>query len=237
LRELDEVLSLPGQQQNLVTLANKARVLIDCCEYAEATSVVEALKSLRDDKDFPDLVVMVKGEIAVNCSLLPIQELFSCVAPDLFEIIPQTKDVEMKLLWQFYLACTLRVQLRENPQSLYVTPVKNFSEVEHKILDLLKEVIKDTASKNLKAKAYAEIALLLNSTKRMSSKEFKRRAGMTCEQACEMALREDNNDDSVLTTCGKLMRYLRKLKISRELLKKAVSILPSSWSYFQRSRN
>jgi lipopolysaccharide biosynthesis regulator YciM len=68
LRELDEVLRLPGQQRNLVTLANKARILYDCCQFAKAKSVVEALKSLKDDKNFPDLVVMAKRDLAVNCS-------------------------------------------------------------------------------------------------------------------------------------------------------------------------
>ena len=61
--------------------------------------------------------------------------------------------------------------------------------------------------------------------------QFITEAGLDSEEACDRALKFDDNDHSVLGECGKLFRYFRKIERSRELLEKALSTRPVSTGY------
>ena len=111
-------------------------------------------------------------------------------------------------------------------------PPKETAEEQRDLLQQLKEIAEHCSSPNLKAKAFAEIALLLDMVFRTPLREeFQFRAQMTTEMACQKALQLDNNDNSVLSKTGRIFRHLRKIERSRDLLEKAVSIRPSSTAH------
>ncbi|XP_076453038.1 uncharacterized protein LOC143288435 [Babylonia areolata] len=226
LSQIETVLSLEGQQHNLVSLANKAVILWRSGQRTRAETLVKTLQRMRKElPEFPYLVVKARAELAFSYTrCLPdcyplAQALFS-------EVIPQAADPEV-WLWKFGLAFTRRRMLRPN----FSAGSKQQDEY-LEVLQLFMDIVKGCKFRSLKAKAYAELALLMSNPRSADVKQLLRKeSGVTILQACEAALELDATDNSVLWKCGKLYRYFREIEKSLQLLKKAVSTRPTSKAY------
>ena len=230
LQQLDLVLDMEDQRDNLVTLANKAVMLWSPVQWNEAYEKVESLRKIQTEcEDFHYLVVKAKAELAFTYTRLG--PTFSDYAISTFsEVIPEAREPE-KWLWKFGLALTRRRSMRAHPRSLLHS--QDTSE-RLNLLSLCLEISKNCLSKNLKAKVFSEVALLLDTGRSTPAREDLQTAtDMTRTEACEEALRLDKNDNSVLCKCGKIFRYARETERSRKLLEKAVSIRPSATGYHQ----
>lgn len=172
---------------------------------------------------------MVKAKAELAFTYTRLGPTFSDHAISTFsEVIPEAREPE-KWLWKFGLALTRRRSTRAHPRSLLHS--QDTSE-RLNLLSLYLEIAQNCLSKNLKAKVFPEVALLLNTGRSTPAKEeLHTAAGMTPTEACEEALRLENNDNSVLCKCGRIFRYARETERSRELLEKAVSIRPSTTGY------
>lgn len=232
LNELDKVLALQGQQDNLVTLANKACILHDSLQLTAADEVVKTLQGLKEDETrFMELVVMANAEMAFTYTRLGPRKGQLAIA--LFnDAISKAKDPEVLWLWMFGLALTRRRALRADPQLQSLTQRSDINSEEKDLLKLLLNIAQNATRNNLKAKAYAELGTLLNMVRRRrSGKEFSKMAGMSPEDACRKALELDDNDNSVLCKCGRIFRYVTKPDESCSLLEKALSVRPSSTGF------
>ena len=231
LQQLDMVLGMEDQRHNLVTLANKAVILHSQQQLSEAQEQVQALRAIQEeDDDFGYLVVKAKAELAFTYTRLGPK--FSPRAVALFEEVLQQAREPEKWLWSFGLSLTKRRQLRMHPDTFTPMPPKETADEQRGLLQQLKEIAEHCSSSKLKAKTFAEIALLLDMVFRTPlSSEFCFRAQMTREKACEKALQLDDNDNSVLCKTGRIFRHFRKTERSRDLLEKAVRIRPSSTAY------
>ena len=231
LQQLDLVLDMEDQRDNLVTLANKAVMLSRRCHLSSADELLQLLRQIQaDSKDFRYLVVKAKAELAFTYTRLG--PIFIPDAVTLFsEVIPEARGAE-EWLWKFGLALTRRRKLRTQPEALPPLPQTDTVNEQRSLLQLFQEIAHNCASKNLKAKTYAEMAILLHMVWNTPVKEeFISKAGMDQKEACETALQLDGDDNSVLCKCGQIFRYLRETERSRELLEKALSIRPSSTGY------
>ena len=232
LRQLDLVLDMDDQRDNLVTLANKAVILWHQHHLSSADDHVQELRQIQEDcGHFRYLVVKAKAELAFSYTRLGPSFIPYAVALFL-EVIPEAKEPE-KWLWKFGLALIRRRKLRALPQSSSpAMPGTVMVDEQRSILQLFQEIIRNCTSNNLKAKAYAEMAILLHTVWHSPRRDdFLSEAGMDTRGACERALQLDSNDNSVLCKCGRIFRYLRETDKSCKLLKKALSIRPSSTAY------
>ena len=231
LQQLDLVLDMDNQRNNLVTLANKAVMLHRQFKFSSADDQVLLLRQLQaDPENFWYLVVKAKAELAFSYTRLGPFFIPNAVALFL-EVIPKAKEPEV-WLWKFGLALTRRRKLRAQPQSSSPTPETATVDEQWNVLELFQAIARNCTSKNLQAKAYAEIATLLHMVwNTPMRKEFVTKARMEPKQACEKALELDGDDNSVLCKCGRILRYLRETERSLELLNKALSIRPSSTGY------
>ncbi|KAK7098511.1 hypothetical protein V1264_002785 [Littorina saxatilis] len=233
LEELDMVLDMEGQHNNLVTLTNKAVILWRQHSISSADEVVETLQKIQaSNEDFEYLVVKAKAELAFTYTRLGPR--FGPQAVSFFnEVIPKARPKEPEeWLWRFGLALTRRRLLRTRPMASTPIPSTEIVHEEREVLELLMEIAKNCSCRNLQAKTYAEIALLLNGVwKTPDCGDFYKRAGVNLVEACEKALSLDSNDNSVLCKCGRLFRYARRSEDAQKLLEKAVSIRPSGTGY------
>ena len=231
LQQLDLVLDMEDQRDNLVTLANKAVMLSRRCRLSNADDLLQLLRQIQaDSKDFRYLVVKAKAELAFSYTRMgPI--FIPDAVTSFLEVIPEARGAE-EWLWKFGLALARRRKLRAQPQALSPIPETDTVNEQLSLLQLFQEIVQNSASVNLKAKAYAEMAILLHMVWRTPvRKEFVTKAGMEPKQACEIALQLDGDDNSVLCKCGRILRYVRETERSCELLEKALSIRPSATGY------
>ena len=232
LQQLDLVLTMDDQRNNLVTLANKAVMLRRQHFVSGADDHVQHLRQLQKDcADFRYLVVKAKAELAFTYTRLG--PSFIPDADTLFsEVIPEAREPE-KWLWKFGLALNRRRKMRARP-ILFPSSTLGTAEVGEgrSLAQLLQEVAHSSASANLKAKTYAEMAIFLHMIwKKPMKSEIVIEIQMDPKQACERALELDSNDNSVLCKCGRIFRFFGETEKSRELLEKALSIRPSSTGY------
>ncbi|KAK7103998.1 uncharacterized protein [Littorina saxatilis] len=228
LKELDKVLSLVGQQDNLVSLANKAVIMWVCGDRPGAQDIAESLYAIRKTStDFPYLVTKAQAELAFSYTRLG-PDFFPLAIATFSEVIPKAQGSE-KWLWQFGLAMTKRRSIRASPESSLMESRSGVSE-RLELLDQFLEIAKYSDSDNLKAKVFSEVALLLNSFKSTSKEDD---LPMTPVEACEKALELDEKDNSVLCKCGQIFRYVRQTERSCEVLKNALGIRPSARGYHQ----
>ena len=214
-----------GQQQNLVSLANRAVILWRLGQWDQAGEVVRELDDLRKSSQFPYLLVKAEAELAYTYTRFD-PSLYR-LALNLFGKVVQTGQQPEVWVWNFGLALTRRRLL-----SLDMTTEANRQEDYISVLRLFQDIVQHSDSRSLKAKAYAEMALILFMPPQQEVKEaVNGEAGMTVAQACDKALQLDGNDNSVLWKCGKLLRYLRQTERSCELLTRAVSLRPSTKGY------
>lgn len=231
LQELEKVLKMEDQKQNLVTLANKAVILWDQMHLSEADKLVQSLAEMKKEVgEFHYLVVQAKAELAFTYTRLG-PRFFSYAIATFEEVIPEAKNPE-KWLWKFGLALTNRRWLRAKPQGISVTPSTESATEQRDLLRSLVDITENCRSRSLKAKAYAEMAMLLFMvSKTPLRQEFFFRAHMNTEQACEKALKLAPKDNSVLCKCGRIFRYCRQTERSQKLLEEALTIRESSTGY------
>ena len=115
---------------------------------------------------------------------------------------------------------------------LNYAPVLTTDEEDARLLEVLRillEVIENCRSQNLKAKAYSEVAQLLQERRGSKSQaKFEQVAQLDPVKACYKALELDSNDSSVLWKCGKIFRYANLLDQSCKLLRKSVDLRPTT---------
>ncbi|KAK7088436.1 uncharacterized protein [Littorina saxatilis] len=224
LQETQEALNSEGEHQNLVSLANEAVILWHQGQRYKAQEIVQKLHNLKNEApEFGYLAVKAKAELAF-CYTRCDPSVYSLAQNIFIEVLRDAEEPDV-WLWTFGLALTLRRQLRT---TLNPTP----SEIEEhlRVLRLYLGITKNCKSSNsLKAKAFAEIALVLyvRNAEQLES-ALQKEADMTVAQACEKALACDPDDNSALWKCGKLYRYLRQPDRSCELLKKATCLRPTT---------
>ncbi|XP_076453041.1 uncharacterized protein LOC143288438 [Babylonia areolata] len=228
LIQIETVLSLEGQQHNLVSLANKAVILWRMEQRSQAQEQVQKLITMKAElSECSYLVVKAKAELAFSYTrfgprFYPIAEM--CFK----EVIPQALEPEL-WLWKFGMALTRRRMLPS-----FVWEKSEHEEDLHTVLSSFLEIVSCCASDSLKARTYAEIACLLFSPRSDGLKEsLQKKANMSAENACEMAVKSGGNENSVLWKCGKIYRYVRKTEHSRDLLQRAVSMRPTSKGHHQ----
>ncbi|KAK7102597.1 uncharacterized protein [Littorina saxatilis] len=231
LNELNKVLAMEDQHDNLVTLANKANILRKQYRLSEADEHVERLQQIQEKSpDFKYLVTKAKAELAFTYSRHE-PSFFPDAERIFLEVIPDAREPEL-WLWKFGLALTRRREIRVKPHEMVPTPTADVMKELRDLLDLFLKIAKKCSSENLRAKVYAEIAIVLNHVRKTThQKTFYKKAGMNVHEACERALDLDGDDNSVLCKCGKMFRYVARNEESRELLEKAVSIRPSSTGF------
>ena len=231
LEQTEAVLETDEQENNIVSLANKAYILNQLGNIDEADETVAQLKEIeiQDAARFDYLMVLAKGEQAA--SYMRFGPRFYQHATDTFlEVLPHAREPEV-WAWKFGLAVTYRhsLDLQCIPYARHgrqpVTP--------EDILKLLQEVSRaEAVSANLKANAYAEIGLLLDSMwdkKRKTSLGFQAETGPMA--SCKRALELDNSDASVLWKVGKIYRHNKDLFGSKKHLERSVQLQPSSAAY------
>nr|KAG5690357.1 hypothetical protein BaRGS_001279 [Batillaria attramentaria] len=238
LKRVDEVLEMESQRQNIVSLANKAVMLWDiACRRGEREQIVMQLENLRDEENFKYLKVKAKAEMA--SSYMRLGPRYKKYAIDLFdEVIPEGREPEV-WSWKLALATAHRHTL-----DLQHAPFVSEEEENHKhlteeelqkhftVLQMLNEIINGTAGQDLKANAYAEIAMVLQSTWDPKAEQRLCDAAHTgIMKACKDALKSDDSEPSVLWKTGKCFRYKKDVHKSLELLQKAVKLQPSSAAY------
>ncbi|KAL8612393.1 hypothetical protein ACOMHN_008378 [Nucella lapillus] len=232
LQQLEMVLEMEDQSMNLVTLANKAEILLDQMHLSEADELAQSLSEMKTkEESFNYLVVQAKAELAFSYTRLG-PSFFPHAISKFEEVIPKAKEPE-KWLWMFGLALTKRRLIRAKPQGISVTPSAEIAAEQRDLLLSLIEIAEKCDSRSLKAKTYAELATLLYMvSKTPLRQEFYFRArNMNPVQACEKALKLDPKDNSVLCKCGRILRYCRQTERSKELLETAVATRPSSTGY------
>ena len=222
LDETQRALDCEDQHHNIVSLANEAVMLWHRGQRNEAEEKVQKLHGLKAEvPDFAYLVVKAKAELAFSYTRFD-PSFYPLAQKSFTEVLADAKEPE-KWLWKFGLAFTLRRELRPT-----IKPGSAYYEEYLSVLHMFTEIVDNCNSDGLKAKTYAEIALLLYNA---NSERLREEAGFTALQACEKALALDKNDNSVLWKCGKLYRYLRRRQESCELLKRAVSARPTTKAF------
>ncbi|PVD29646.1 hypothetical protein C0Q70_08901 [Pomacea canaliculata] len=227
-KQIDKSRALDDQKTNIVSLANKAFILTYMDYYDRAQEQILVLQELKKQADFPYLVTKAKGELAFSYTRMG--PLFYSQATRLFrEILPNARGEE-QFLWEFGLALTYRrVMHIQNIEVITVIDNQEVRSLGEMTLKLLNDIIRGSKSKNLQAKAYSELALLLNQNR--TNTRFNQEAGISAEKACNKALELDEEDYSVLVKTGRIFRYLKKTEMSCQLLETAVSIRPSSTAF------
>ncbi|PVD29647.1 hypothetical protein C0Q70_08902 [Pomacea canaliculata] len=211
IEEIDRALALEDQQTNIVSLANKAFIWISMDYYDQAQEQILVLQKLKTHSDFQYLETKAKGELAFSYTRMGPPFIPKTIK--LFEeVLPKAREEE-KFLWSFGLALTYRRAM--HGQNIEVVTAIDNQEKSERTLNLLKYIIRESTSKNLQAKAYSELALLLNQNKTNESLNLE--AGMSIEEACNKALELDKDDYSVLVKTGRLFRYLKETERSRQV--------------------
>ncbi|KAK7499574.1 hypothetical protein BaRGS_00009226 [Batillaria attramentaria] len=229
LAQTDEALSVDGQQQNIVSLANRAVILWQTGRRDDAGKQVELLQDLKSDKGFSYLHVKARAELAF-CYTRMGPRFFSKAIAVFKDVLEQAKEPE-KWLWTFGLALTKRRCLR-----LQLAPYMQEHDRRGEFFATLKSfqtVLENTQCTNLKAKTFAELAMLPSMTTDTQIKADLMAAmhGMSPKDCCEQALQLDGNDVSVLTKCGMIFGKEKNFTRAIGILTKAVSLRKSSRSY------
>ncbi|XP_076469831.1 uncharacterized protein LOC143300165 isoform X1 [Babylonia areolata] len=235
LEETEEVLKMDDQRNNIVSLANKSHMLSYMNCFDEAEEVLDELKELVKTEENGYLLVKAEAELAA--SYMRFGPRFNMHAADAFnKVLPRAREPEV-WCWKFGLAVTYRHSL-DLQHAPYVSHGQSAITHNH-VLGLLKDVINskpaaadEAAVTNLKANAYAEMALLFHlawdKTKKYQLCSQVETGPLPC---CKKAQELDDNDASVLWKLGKLYRNYRDLFRSKKLLEKAVSLQPSSAAF------
>ena len=133
------------------------------------------------------------------------------------------------------MAVTNRRALRANPQTNTSMPSPETVAKACNLLEQFMYIAQHCPSRNPRAKTYAEVGLLV--FKMSTSRRSNISKAISPQQFCDRALKLDDNDSSVFCKCGRLFRYLKRHKESHDLLKKAVSIWPSSAAHHHLGPN
>lgn len=155
LDETQRALCCEDQHHNFVSLANEAVMLWRQGQRNEAEEKVQKLHGLKAEvPDFAYLAVKAKAELAFSYTRF--DPSFYPLAKESFaEVLADAKEPE-KWLWKFGLAFTLRRELRPT-----IKPGSAYHEEYQSVLHMFTEILDNCNSGGLKAKTYAEIALLL----------------------------------------------------------------------------
>ena len=228
LEHTEQALQQEGEERNVVSLGNRAAMLWLSGERSRAREQVRDLENLRNDDGFGYLMVRARAELAFSYTRLGGQ--FAPKAVQISkEVIADGREPEV-WLWKFGLALTER-----RVAHLNYAPVLTTDEEDARLLEVLRillEVIENCRSQNLKAKAYSEVAHLLQGRRGSKSQaEFEQVAQLDPVKACYKALELDSNDSSVLWKCGKIFRYANLLDKSCKLLRKSVDLRPTTAEY------
>ena len=228
LERTEQALQQEGEERNVVSLGNRAAMLWLSGERSRAREQVRDMENLRNDDGFGYLVVRARAELAFSYTRLGGQ--FAPKAVQISkEVIADGREPEV-WLWKFGLALTER-----RVAHLNYAPVLTTDEEDARLLEVLRillEVIENCRSQNLKAKAYSEVAQLLQERRGSKSQaKFEQVAQLDPVKACYKALELDSNDSSVLWKCGKIFRYANLLDQSCKLLRKSVDLRPTTAEY------
>lgn len=230
LETTDRALNMEaGQDENLVSLANKAAILCHMERTTEAEMLVHILQEHKQNKkDFAYMVVKANAEIA-SC-YTRFGPRFTQRAVDIYrEVIPHGREPEV-WAWKYGYALTLRHAL-----SLQHTPVVGGEDSKGKhlsVLSLFQYITDNCQCNNSKAKAYVEIALLLDALVDLDTrKALLDAAGMTKLEACEQALQLDDSDASILSKTANIYRHAHEHTRALELLERANKLQPTSRGY------
>ncbi|KAK7477792.1 hypothetical protein BaRGS_00030975 [Batillaria attramentaria] len=243
LLETEKVLAMDGQQMNILSLANKAVMLWWTGDLKEAEKQVDMLDKLRSVHDFDYLLVKAKAELAFSytrfgpkCESMAIETFRAIIGNS------EARATEAQV-WKFGLGLTLRRNLKARLASAVCDKdrsAEGYSELLHVFsepLRLFQDVIGHSDCPSLKAKAYAEIGLLLcmPAEKTALKDDLCENAGLTPSEACRRALSLDSTDNSVLCKSAKIFRYDRTIDLERpcELLKIAIARRPTATAYHQ----
>ncbi|KAK7498896.1 hypothetical protein BaRGS_00009988 [Batillaria attramentaria] len=234
LTKIEEALSVEGEGDNLVSLANKAAILWHTERLHEAEEVVKRLQELKTDaEEFDYLKVKAKAELAFSYTRMR-PRFYPKAVPLFEEVLVQAREPE-KWLWTLGLGLTKRRLLHLQHAPMLKTNVRE------EVLDtlrLLRSVLDKSASKSLRAKACAEIAVLVDYSEvdQQLQAHLVKEVKMDATEACERALELDADDNAVLCKTGQIFQFAGKLERSAKLLKKALSIRPSSTAYHHLGR-
>ncbi|XP_076466844.1 uncharacterized protein LOC143298058 isoform X2 [Babylonia areolata] len=225
LHETEQALVEPGQERNVVSLANKAVMLWQTGNRKQARKQVTILEDLKNDNDFTYLTIKAKAELASTYSCVGGEFCPKAIA--LFtEVIAEARPPEI-WWWKFGFALTQRrvIHMNSTPISTDATD-DNISTI---VLDTLQEVINNCEYKTIKAKCYSEIAFLLQEKRGPELQTMlEDKVKLTSIEACEKALELDPNDSSVLWKCGRIFRYAYRLDDSVQLLQKSATLRPTT---------
>ena len=228
LEHTEQALQQEGEERNVVSLGNRAAMLWSTGVRSRAKEQVRDLENLRNDDDFGYLVVKARAELAFSYTCLG-GNVSSEAVPIFKEVIAKAEEPEV-WLWKFGLAFTERRLADMNRISILT-----FDGEDTRLLNVLRillEVIENCRSQNLKAKAYSEVAHLLQGRRGSKSQaKFEQVAQLDPVKACNKALELDSNDSFVLWKCGRIFRYAKLLDTSCELLKKSVEQRPTTVVY------
>ncbi|KAK7498796.1 hypothetical protein BaRGS_00009888 [Batillaria attramentaria] len=230
LDKTEEALSEEGEGQNLVALANRATILWRMEDRQEAEEEIRRLQILRNTTDFNYLKVKARAELAFCYSRLD-PEFYTEAVRIFEEVLVEAQEPE-KWLWTFGLGLTKRRLLSGQYAPMFGRE-RNLREDTFKALDLLLVVINKADSKNLRAKAHAEVAVLISymTWDKQLKRDLAEKAGMGSREACNVALELDDSDNSVLCKTAKIFRKMRETQRSVDLLERALSIRESSTAY------
>ncbi|KAK7498794.1 hypothetical protein BaRGS_00009886 [Batillaria attramentaria] len=226
----EEALSVEGEGHNLVSLANKTVILWQLGRRREAGEELSRLEALKESADFDYLKVKAKAELAFCYTRLG-PKFFPRAISIFTEVLVEARKPE-KWLWTFGLALTKRRMLRLDMAPMFKGK-RNLREESFEVLRLYLDVINNTDSRNLNAKAHAEITELIAgvTVDRQLKRDLAVAARMTPTDASERALQLDGEDHSVLCKTSKTFRRSQQLERAAEVLEKALTIRKSSTAY------
>nr|KAG5707872.1 hypothetical protein BaRGS_031603 [Batillaria attramentaria] len=230
LDKTEEALSEEGEGQNLVALANRATILWRMEDRQEAEEEIRRLQILRNTTDFNYLKVKARAELAFCYSRLD-PEFYTKAVRIFEEVLVEAQEPE-KWLWTFGLGLTKRRLLSGQYAPMFGRE-RNLREDTFEALDVLLVVINKAESKNLRAKAHAEVAVLISymTWDKQLKRDLAEKAGMGSREACNVALKLDDSDNSVLCKTAKIFKKMRETQRSVDLLERALSIRESSTAY------
>ncbi|KAK7505386.1 hypothetical protein BaRGS_00003548 [Batillaria attramentaria] len=229
LERTEQALAVDSEPKNIVSLANKAVILWHAERFQEAEECVRVLQDLREnDADFGYMVAKAKAEIAASYTRFGPRFTRQAVT-NFNEVIPEGREPEV---WVWKYGCALAQRHGLNLQHTPVLGGEGSKEKFLNVFELFEDIIQNSACTNLKAKAYAEVALLLDAPfDQETSNALLRKSHMTPLGACEKALLLDDSDASILSKTANLYRRARDFPRALELLLKANKLQPSSRSY------
>nr|KAG5686100.1 hypothetical protein BaRGS_021352 [Batillaria attramentaria] len=163
LSQTEEALKTEGEQHNLVSLANKAVILWQMGRRQEAQHEVSVIQGMKQDlADFDYLKIKAKAELAFSYNRMG-PALYDHAERLFPEVIAEAREPEV-WLWKFGLAMTKRrfLNFQHAPVLSGSKDTAKLRETLRQTLGLFLDITQNCHDSSLKAKAYAELAVLLN---------------------------------------------------------------------------